>query len=209
MVARRGVDYPTRAAAHRNARSATTSQPPGGELSRAGLGLLIFMAALLVFDGAPAQRVDISETPLQEEVFDSRWAANELAKVNPGLTALELQRIGVAVMRNSEKYRVDPDLIIAVIKVESTARPWAVSASGALGLMQVMPHMGDTMDLPGNLTTIEVNIEAGCRILADNIRRLGENDGISAYFWGNDIRGVAYLDRVRQARREVQRPSNS
>jgi soluble lytic murein transglycosylase len=171
---------------------------------------LIFLAALLVFDGAPAQRVEIREAPLAEErLFDARWAANEVAKVNPGLSAEELRRIGVAVMRNSEKYRVDPDLIIAVIKVESTARPWAVSNAGALGLMQVMPHMGATMDLPGNLTTIEVNIEAGCRILADNIRRLGENDGISAYFWGNRIRGVAYLDRVRQARREVWRPSNS
>ena len=180
-------------------------------MSRAGLGTLILLAALLVFDGQPDAQSEIAATPLakNEVVFDAQWASNEVAKVNPGLSREELRRIGVAVMRNSEKYRVDPDLIIAVIKVESTARPWAVSHAGALGLMQVMPHMGDTMDLPGNLTTIEVNIEAGCRILADNIRRLGENDGISAYFWGNDIRGVAYLDRVRQARREVRRPSAS
>jgi soluble lytic murein transglycosylase-like protein len=195
---------------HASDRMARDFPTPGGALSRAGLGFLIFLAALLVFDGAPAQRMAMAEAPLTlEKVFDAHWAANEVAKVNPGLSTEELRRIGVAVMRNSEKYRVDPDLIIAVIKVESTARPWAVSHSGALGLMQVMPHMGDSMDLPGNLTTIEVNIEAGCRILADNIRRLGENDGISAYFWGNRIRGVAYLDRVRQARREVQRPSNS
>ena len=59
------------------------------------------------------------------------------------------------------------------------------------------------MELAGNLTTIEANIEAGCIILADNIRRLGEEDGISAYFWGSNIRGVAYLDRIQKARNRV------
>ena len=49
------------------------------------------------------------------------------------------------------------------------------------------------MEIAGNLTTIEKNIELGCLILADNIRRLGVEDGISAYFWGFDIRGVSYL----------------
>jgi hypothetical protein len=71
--------------------------------------------------------------------------------------------------------------------------------------MQVMPHMTETLILAGNLTTIESNVEAGCSILADNIRRLGEDDGISAYFWGSEIRGVAYLDRVRAARAAVRR----
>ena len=65
------------------------------------------------------------------------------------------------------------------------------------------------MNMAGNLTTIEMNIEAGCRILADNIRRLGEDDGISAYFWGSDIRGVAYLARVKQARAGLTRPPSS
>ena len=77
----------------------------------------------------------------------------------------------------------------AVIEVESAARPWARSPKGALGLMQVMPYMVRPMGMAGNPSTIEANIEAGCMILADNIRRLGESDGISAYFWGSDIRG--------------------
>ena len=97
----------------------------------------------------------------------------------------------------------------AVVIVESHARPWAVSRKGAVGLMQVMPHMVGGMQLAGNLTTIESNIEAGCAILADNIRRLGEDDGISAYFWGSEIRGVAYLDRVREARATIRRLSRS
>ena len=100
---------------------------------------------------------------------------------------------------------LDPQLVTAIILVESGARPWALSAKGAVGLMQVMPHMSEARILAGNLTTIESNVAAGCSILADNIRRLGEDDGISAYFWGSDIRGVAYLDRVRAARATVRR----
>ena len=63
--------------------------------------------------------------------------------------------------------------------------------------------------LAGNLATIESNIEGGCFLLADNIRRLGEEDGISAYFWGSDIRGLAYLARVRATREAVLRQAES
>ena len=97
----------------------------------------------------------------------------------------------------------------AVLVVESGARPWAVSPKGARGLMQVMPYMLQPMGMVGNLSTIETNVEAGCIILADNIRRLGEEDGISAYFWGSDIRGVSYLNRVRAARDRLQREIQS
>ena len=44
---------------------------------------------------------------------------------------------------------------------------------------------------------------AGCFILADNIRRLGEARGISSYFWGRRIRGVAYLQKVQRGRERV------
>jgi soluble lytic murein transglycosylase-like protein len=124
---------------------------------------------------------------------------------NPNLSDTSRQRIGRAILRSSGDYALDPQLVTAIILVESGARPWALSAKGAVGLMQVMPHMSEARILAGNLTTIESNVAAGCSILADNIRRLGEDDGISAYFWGSDIRGVAYLDRVRAARATVRR----
>ena len=95
------------------------------------------------------------------------------------------------------------------MKVESTGRPEARSPLGALGLMQVMTYMIGPMDLAGNPSTIEANIEAGCVILAGNIRRLGEDDGISTYFWGSQIRGTAYLDKVRAAQDSLGRDVRS
>ncbi|MFY9454368.1 MAG: lytic transglycosylase domain-containing protein, partial [Bacillota bacterium] len=43
----------------------------------------------------------------------------------------------------SLKHDVDPFLITAVVRVESRFRPEAVSAKGAMGLMQVMPDTGN------------------------------------------------------------------
>jgi hypothetical protein len=131
--------------------------------------------------------------------------AGLLGDVNPHLDSSELKRIASAVIRYSSKYRLDPDLVTAVLLVESTARPWVRSPMGAVGLMQVMPHMMQPMGLAGNAATIESNVEAGCWILASNILRLGEEQGISSYFWGSDIRGSAYLRRVQVARAEVRR----
>ena len=128
-----------------------------------------------------------------------------LDELNPHLTEAQISRIREAILRYSQKYSLDPLLVTAVIEVESAARPWARSPKGALGLMQVMPYMIRPMDLAGNASTIEANIEAGCMILGDNIRRLGEQDGISAYFWGSDIRGVTYLNRVRAAQERLKR----
>jgi soluble lytic murein transglycosylase-like protein len=139
----------------------------------------------------------------------ARDIARRLDELNPHLTEPQVVRIRAAILRYSEKYSLDPLLVTAVIEVESAARPWARSPKGALGLMQVMPYMVRPMGMAGNPSTIEANIEAGCMILAENIRRLGENDGISAYFWGSDIRGVTYLNRVRAARDRMKREIQS
>lgn len=134
---------------------------------------------------------------------DAQSVARVVGAANPDLSDRELERIGAAVVRYSAKYRLDPELVTAVLLVESGGRPWARSPKGAMGLMQVMPAMLAPLSLAGNFTTIETNIEAGCLILADNIGRFGEEDGISAYFWGPDVRGVAYLQRVQAARAKV------
>jgi soluble lytic murein transglycosylase-like protein len=177
-------------------------------VSRVYILSLLLIGSVLVADGAPSAPVPTAPEP-SRSAFDAERIAIIVRRLNPELSEDAQRRIGRAVVRNSRKYGLDPELVMAVLHVESGARPWVVSRKGAVGLMQVMPHMAGNLGLAGNLTTIESNIEAGCVILADNIRRLGEDDGISAYFWGSDIRGVAYLDRVRQARAAIRQLSRS
>ncbi len=173
-------------------------------MTRTRVVLLAFVALCLLSGSAPLRSLegDLGLSAAARDV--SGDVVRRLEQLNPDLTEAQLDRIRAAIFRYSDKYALDPLLVMAVIEVESAARPWARSPKGALGLMQVMPYMVNPMGLAGNPSTIETNIEAGCMILADNIRRLGESDGISAYFWGSDIRGVTYLNRVRAAQSRLE-----
>lgn len=181
-------------------------------MTRGRVVLLGLLAALLVSGpgvisvSAPAASPAVAAASVSSKNLDIE---HKLAELNPDMSPVEVQRIRRAVVRYSSKYGLDPLLVTAVIEVESHAKPWARSPKGAQGLMQVMPYMMRPMRMAGNPSTIEANIEAGCMILANNIRRLGEADGISAYFWGSDIRGVSYLKRVRAARERLRREIQS
>jgi len=189
-------------------RSSPISRSRVAATAAAGLVLLWLTGASARPDpvGAAAEPVAASS---QRAATDEFSIARILARTNPQLAEPELARIARAVLRYSAKYDLDAELVTAVILVESSALPSARSPKGAMGLMQVMPAMLEPLRLVGNFTTVESNIEAGCLILADNIRRMGEGDGILAYFWGPNIRGVAYLERVRAAQAEVRRQLRS
>ena len=192
--------------------SADRRSPP---LPRRRGWLLVALAAGLALDSsAPAPALpDVAAAPPGAEAAPAPGAADRMAGVlrraNPTLSTSEILRIAEAIVRYGGKYDLPPDLVGAILLVESGARPWAVSPKGARGLMQVMPYMVRPLRMAGNLSTIETNIEAGCIILADNIRRLGEADGVSAYFWGSEIRDGGYLARVRAARAKLQELASS
>ncbi len=180
-------------------------------MRRSGTVALALVCAALVFDAAPpgvAPEAERASSGLTTG-FGEEQIAEQLRRLNSTLTERQLRRISAAVLKYSAKYDLDPRLVTAVMRVESTARPWVRSPKGAVGLMQVMPHMASPLAFAGNLTTVESNVEAGCMILADNIRRLGEEDGISAYFWGSDIRGASYLQRVQAARAAMRAQAES
>lgn len=181
-------------------------------MSRIGVTTLALLALLLVSGRPPAAPVaggDPGAQTVASAEFGEAEIVQFLERANPVLASRDVDRIAAAIVRYSAEYGLDPLLVTQVMWVESGARPWVRSPRGAIGLMQVMPHMATEIGFSGSLTSIENNVEAGCWILSDNIRRLGEEDGISAYFWGSNIRSVAYLDRVRRARAAVRGPSES
>lgn len=178
------------------------------------VGILVLLSLLLLLDGrvesATSGSVDgsaaaeVAASDAEPARAVRRLAAPDVARIvgraNPELAPQERDKIGAAVVRFGAKYGLEPELVLAVMLVESGGRPWARSPKGAMGLMQVMPQQAARLGLKGNATTIESNIEAGCVILAENIDRLGEERGILAYFWGGNIGGNAYLQRVEAAR---------
>jgi soluble lytic murein transglycosylase-like protein len=67
---------------------------------------------------------------------------------------------------------LDPQLVLAVIDVESHFRKYAVSRAGARGIMQVMPFWVTLIGVPGQDLFVErVNLRYGCTILRHYIDR--------------------------------------
>ena len=63
-----------------------------------------------------------------------------------------------------------PDLVLALIEVESRFDPWAVSPAGAVGLMQVMPFWPSELGVQNQLVRVAPNIRMGCEILRYYLR---------------------------------------
>ncbi len=71
-----------------------------------------------------------------------------------------------SIHREAQRVELPPELVIAVIEVESRFDTFAISRSGAQGLMQVMPFWLDEIGHPeDNLVDMKTNLRMGCTIL--------------------------------------------
>jgi hypothetical protein len=100
---------------------------------------------------------------------------------------------------------VDPLLILAVIAIESSFRPEAISGTGALGLMQVMPKFHkDKIALHGDddvLFAPRPNIRIGAQILHEYLMRLRSLEpALQQYVGAVDDTTASYARRVLQER---------
>jgi len=72
-----------------------------------------------------------------------------------------------AIHAEASRSGLDPDLVMSLIEIESGFEPYAVSRSGAQGLMQVMSFWKAELGRPeDNLTEVATNLRYGCAILA-------------------------------------------
>ena len=134
--------------------------------------LLCWSASALAADPDPelrdALRAAASESPSFADRFEAEvWLTDMSSRLarqvrDPG------ERIEILTLVHMEAKRVDlpPELILAVIEVESNFDRYAVSVAGALGLMQVMPFWIDEIGRPeDNLLHTNTNLRYGCTIV--------------------------------------------
>ena len=84
----------------------------------------------------------------------------------PQMDGFETLRLLREIHYEASRANLYPELVLAVIEVESNFNQFAISHAGALGLMQVMPFWLKEIGRPNdNLFNLKTNLRMGCTIL--------------------------------------------
>lgn len=159
----------------------------------------VAVAALVVPppETAPLQRVVAVEGALSSEM---RRVRDYVAKRYRVPTKM-LEPVLAAAEHNGRNSGIDPLLIVAMMAIESSFNPVAVSSMGAQGLMQVIPrfHMDKIGDARGKnpLFDPQINVRVGTQVLAEGLRRFGSLQAALQYYGGarSDPK-AAYANKV-------------
>lgn len=95
----------------------------------------------------------------------------------------------------SKQFDVDPCLIKAIIKAESSFEPNAISVSGAKGLMQLMPTTARDMQV-NNAFNPEENILAGTKYLSLLLKKFKQNTRLAVAAYNVGATTVANYNSV-------------
>ena len=108
----------------------------------------------------------------------------------------------------AQRHQVDPDLVRAVVRVESNFNPRAVSPSGAMGLMQLVPATARRFGV-GNAFDPGANVDGGVRYLK-HLMTMFRGDlrlSLAAYNAGENAvgryRGVPPYEETRNYLRKI------
>ena len=177
-----------------------TSSVQASEMPAVDSALLEKLAQTMAQQHANTDRFDAEVWLVASEQRLQRY-------LQPYTARLELLE---TVYRESQRQALDPDLVLAVMQVESAFDRYAISRVGAQGLMQVMPfwrdEIGRTQD---NLMIVETNIRYGTTILAHYLQ-IAEGDLVDALARYNGSRGrLDYPELVVTAWRKVWRIKTS
>lgn len=135
-----------------------------------GVAAKSYAAAVFIEDEQLKKR--LVEALTTTSSFEDRYAAEvwlvdmsgRLHKMVPDENErLELLRM---IHGEASRARLPPELVLALIQVESRFDRFAISSAGAQGLMQIMPFWLKEIGRPGdNLFKSATNLRMGCTIL--------------------------------------------
>jgi soluble lytic murein transglycosylase-like protein len=141
-----------------------------------------------VFLAAPAPD---DEAGVADPMVDR--AIRYLKERRSGLSETEITQVAATIVREAKIHGIDPNLVMAVIHIESRGNAFALSPVGAMGLMQIMPPTGEELaeqlDIPwrGSQTLFDplVNIRMGVAYLEQlESRYQSMATALAAYNWG-------------------------
>lgn len=168
---------------------------------------------LLLATGSPAAVADPGVDPAlkakllaavsDSTSFEDRFAAEvwltDMSNRLDDLVPDHDERLTILKAVHAEALRVDlpPELVLAVIEVESRFDRFAVSHAGARGLMQIMPFWLEEIGRPDdNLFHIETNLRFGCTILRHYLDRERGNLLQALARYNGSVGHRWYADRV-------------
>ncbi len=110
----------------------------------------------------------IDATDSFEHRFDAEVWLVDMSERLRRILPDDAQRLDLLRLVHSEARRakLSPELVLAVIEVESRFDRYAISVAGAQGLMQIMPFWLKEIGRPDdNLFHVQTNLRMGCTIL--------------------------------------------
>lgn len=138
------------------------------------IGLILMQPALASVQQPPDPKLRsllieaVNNSDSFEDRFDAEVWLTDMShrmedKIRDAGERLHLLRL---IHYEATRAKLPPELVLAVIEVESDFDRWAISESGAQGLMQVMPFWLKEIGHPNdNLHQPKTNLRLGCTIL--------------------------------------------
>ncbi len=153
---------------------------------------LIVLLALLA--GAPARAGDAIYYRTDENgvIILTNVPDRKELRAYPGLGPMKGIRSGAAfrdvITRTANRYGVQPDLVYAVISIESNFDQFALSRKGAQGLMQLMPATAQQLGVSDPFDAAD-NVDGGVRYLRYLLDKFGGDTrlALAAYNAGETV----------------------